>query len=354
MDTLIVGCGMTGLRTASLLQVVGHDVTVVDKGRRHGGRMATRRVDDAVFDTGVVEFSASTTAFREHLETAATEGHAHRIDRAAAGPPHAASHWRGAPIMRSLPAAMASRAQDDRGAPGTVTVHLATTVTALSVRDGRWVVTLERDGAVELRTADALVLTPPAPQSAALLRTAAGIVSDATLARLDAVAYEPSLTVLVRPIDRTLGALPIVDARELTREDAASAHDLVRLQDNVRSGASPVTALTLQASARYSHEHLDGDRDAAAATLAGQASRLTGTALEVVHVHGWRFAQVTTGIDLPALRDDTSGAPLIVAGDAFETRAGTPGDVRLEGVERAFLSGGAAAALLIGAGPTTA
>lgn len=351
METLIVGCGMTGLRTASLLQVAGHDVTVVDKGRRHGGRMATRRVDDAVFDTGVVEFSASTPAFREHLGTAAGEGHAHSIDRATAGP-HAASHWRGAPLMRSLPAAMASRAQDDRGAPGTVTVQLATTVTALSVRDGRWVVTLERDGAVELRTVDALVLTPPAPQSAALLRTTAGIASDATLARLDAVAYEPSLTVLVRPIDRTLGAAPIEDARGLTREDAA--HDLVRLQDNVRSGASPVAALTLQASARYSDEHLDGDRDAAAVALAAQASRLTGTALEVVHVHGWRFAQVTTGIDLPALRDDTSGAPLVIAGDAFVTHAAAPQGVRLEGVERAFLSGGAAAALLIGAGPTTA
>jgi hypothetical protein len=55
---------------------------------------------------------------------------------------------------------------------------------------------------------------------------------------------------------------------------------------------------------------------------------------------------VTRGIALPALRDDTAGAPLVLAGDAFEAHGDAPSGVRPEGVERAFVSGGAAARLL--------
>ena len=63
-------------------------------------------------------------------------------------------------------------------------------------------------------------------------------------------------------------------------------------------------------------------------------------------MHGWRYAQVTAGIDAPALRDDGAGAPLVLAGDLFDARGDTPDDGSLEGVERAFHSGRAAAALL--------
>lgn len=345
MRTLIIGAGIAGLRAAALLQQAGGHVDVVDKGRRHGGRMATRRVEDAVFDTGVLDLAAVSETFRTALDAARAAGHAEVI-----GPdgtePGAASQWRGAPMMRSLPTAMAERvtSSDDGGVP--VTVQLATTVTALSVRDGQWTVTLTHDGASMECTSDALVLTAPAPQSVALLRTSDGLASDATLAQLEAITYAPSLTVLTRPRDRTLQDLPHDPGSALQRGGADGEHDLARLHHNGRTGASKVLALTLQATATFSAQHLDDDRDAAAARLAEQASGLVGTTLEVVHVHGWRYAQVTRGIDLPALRDDTSGAPLVLAGDLFETHSDVPTGIRPQGVERAYLSGGAAATLL--------
>ena len=51
-DVLIVGAGMSGMAAASDLVRAGRKVLVVDKGRGIGGRMATRRVGDAVFDHG--------------------------------------------------------------------------------------------------------------------------------------------------------------------------------------------------------------------------------------------------------------------------------------------------------------
>lgn len=345
MDTLIVGAGMAGLRAAALLRAAGQHVTVVDKGRRHGGRMATRRVEDAVFDTGVIDLAAHGETFRTEVAAAVAAGHA-----ASTASDTSAPRWRGSPTMRSLPTAQAERVTSGAGPGAPVTVRLAATVTSLRISDGRWTVTLAEGRTVEQHTADALVVTAPAPQSVALLRSGDRLASAATIAQLDAVTYTPSLTVLVRPADRTLTDLPHDLASERSSAGAAVAGDLVRVHHNGHSGASPVVALTLHPSATFSARHLDGDRDAAAAMLADQASELAGTPLEVVHVHGWRYAQVEHGIDLPALRDDTAGAPLVLAGDLFEGHGrsghGSGRALRLEGVERAFLSGSAAALLL--------
>jgi len=350
MHTLIIGAGMAGLRAATLLRRAGHTVPVVDKGRRIGGRMATRRVDDAVFDTGVLGFHASSDALRTELLAAQAAGHAAADHLGPAGPGRSTSgmtpRWRGAPTMRALPEALAERAGATGGTGTPVAVLLATTVTALAVRDGRWLVTMDQKGAREDRAADALVVTVPAPQCLALLAlmgSADHLASERTLAQLGAVTYAPSLTALCRPVDRTLTALPAAPHVALRTGEAI---DGLTLHENRRTGASPAVALTLQASPTFSEQHLDGDRTAAAATMAAQASTLVGTALEVVHVHGWRYAQVTRGIDLPALRDDASGAPLVLAGDLFTAHPGEPAELPLEGVERAFLSGGAAAALL--------
>ena len=325
MDVVVIGAGMAGLRAATLRAEAGDTVTVLDKGRRHGGRMATRRVDDATFDTGALDLAAHGPAFTAALTAWSSEGVAASTTQ---------GRWRGQPTMRSLPAALAERS----GAQ----VRLATTVTTLAVADGRWRVEVRTGDGGEVLDADALVLTAPAPQTLALLASGDRLASEATLGRLEAVTYTPSLTVLARPSDRTLAPGTL----EEPTGDGLAGTDVVRIHRDDTTGASDTAALTLQGTAAFSAAHLDGDRDAAARTLAEQAARLVGVPLDVVHVHGWRYAQVTRGIDLPALRDDTSGAPLLLAGDLFEARGDAPTGVRPEGVERAFASGGAAARLL--------
>jgi len=324
MDVLVIGAGMAGVRTATLRAGAGDRVTVVDKGRRHGGRIATRRVDDATFDTGALDLAAHGEEFVGALVGWAAEGLATRT----------AQRWRGQPTARSLPTGLSERSGAE--------VRLSTVVTGLKVAGGRWDVSLRVGEETSSASADALVITAPAPQTVALLRTSDGLAADATFAVLEAVEYAPSLTVLARPVDRTLAAGDLPGAST----DALTGTDLARLHRNELTGASSVVALTLQGSAAWSAEHLDGDRDAAARRLAAQASRLVGTTLAVVHVHGWRYAQVTRGIGAPALRDDTAGAPLVLAGDAFGASATMSTDHGPEGIERAYLSGGAAAGLL--------
>jgi len=310
-EVLVVGAGMAGLTAATERAAAGDRVTVVDKGRRPGGRMATRRVEGVPYATGAPSFAAGTDIFRAAIRTWETEGHV-------APDPDGAGRWRGRPTMRDLPTALADALADRSG----TAIHLASTVTGLRVEAGSWQVTLtEGDDtpAPSVRRADVLVLTAPAPQTLALLDgPGAGLLAaQDTLARLAAVAYTPCLAVLVRPVTSDPSVAP----------------------------------RTILADAAFSATHLDGDRAAAAQELADEESSRLGVRLEVLHVHGWRYAQVATGIDAPALRDDTAGAPLVLAGDLFIPGGTDPGGTTSrgdapEGVERAYLSGLAAAALL--------
>ena len=51
-DILIIGAGLAGLSAASKLSKLDVEVTIVDKGRGVGGRLAGRRIGDASFDHG--------------------------------------------------------------------------------------------------------------------------------------------------------------------------------------------------------------------------------------------------------------------------------------------------------------
>ena len=64
----IVGGGLTGLVCAGALRDAGHTVTVFDKGRAAGGRLATRRVATAQFDLGAQYFTVEDAAFTRAVD----------------------------------------------------------------------------------------------------------------------------------------------------------------------------------------------------------------------------------------------------------------------------------------------
>ena len=59
----VVGAGLSGLLVARALQARGGKVVVLEKSRGLGGRLTTKRVGEAVFDTGAQYFTAKSERF---------------------------------------------------------------------------------------------------------------------------------------------------------------------------------------------------------------------------------------------------------------------------------------------------
>ena len=74
LEVAVVGAGIAGLSCARRLAEAGMNVMVFDKSRGPGGRMATRRIEDAQvgsfgFDHGAQYFTARSVAFRQTVKS---------------------------------------------------------------------------------------------------------------------------------------------------------------------------------------------------------------------------------------------------------------------------------------------
>ncbi|MGI9474340.1 MAG: FAD-dependent oxidoreductase [Rubripirellula sp.] len=70
----VIGAGMGGLAAARTLKDHGLDVTVFDKSRGVGGRVATRRVDGMTFDHGAQYFTARDRRFSRSIQSWMQQG----------------------------------------------------------------------------------------------------------------------------------------------------------------------------------------------------------------------------------------------------------------------------------------
>ena len=74
----VIGAGIAGLACASELARADAHVTVFEKSRVSGGRLAVRRLGNAVFDHGAQYFTARGSAFLAHAHAAVRAGVAER------------------------------------------------------------------------------------------------------------------------------------------------------------------------------------------------------------------------------------------------------------------------------------
>jgi len=251
---------MAGLSCAQALRRQGHRPVLFDKGHGPGGRMSTRRADtplgEAAFDHGAQYLTARDPAFVEQVERWAQTGHVARWS------PAGDDAWVGTPAMNAPIRAMA----DD------CDVRWNTAVDSLSY-DGDWWIGDER--------CDAAIVAVPAEQVAPLIG-----VHDAAMAEAARSAVsDPCWTVMAAFDDR----VPI-DCDRLT--------DFGIIGSAVRNSAKPERtepeAWVLQASADWSHEHLEDEPTAVErALLAAFAERVTTGLPGIIatSVHRWRYAK---------------------------------------------------------------
>ncbi|CAB4857760.1 unannotated protein [freshwater metagenome] len=318
MRVVVVGAGLAGLTAARQLADAGHQVTVFDKGRSPGGRLATRRIGTGRFDHGAQFFTVRSDRFAAlvapHIETGLVFEWCRGFSAEADGYPRYAV--RGG--MNAW-AKVLARGLDVRCSSLVFAIRRGSAASGAA-----WDVALDDGSSV---AADALVVTCPLPQSYSLL-----VSAEVTLPE----------ELLRTEYDRTVALLLSLDRSPAVAEPGGLNNPTDRLSfvaDNQRKGISDAPALTVHANAAWSEEHWDDAPAVAIEALLTAAGEYIGDALVLeAQLKKWRFATPRTLWPEPCWTAANTTGPLVLAGDAF---AGP----RIEG---AVLSGLAAAAALLG------
>jgi len=314
MHVIVVGAGLAGLTAATDLVAARHQVTVFDKGRGPGGRMATRRIGAATLDHGAQFFTVRSDEFGARIAPHLTNGLVFEWCRGFStngdGYPRYAVRGGMNALAKTMAAGLDVRCDS----------------LVFAIREGvdkAWSVMIDDGSAVE---ADAIVVTCPLPQTYSLV-VPAGVTLPESLVRVD--------------YDRTIAALITLTGPGSVQEPGGMQNPTDALSfvvDNQRKGVSSAPALTVHANADWSQRHWDDALADLAVALAHESAPFTGSAATIeIQIKKWRFATPRSVWSEPCwIAPDVRG-PLIVAGDAF---AGPK-------VEGAVLSGAAAAAVLL-------
>lgn len=344
VDAIVIGAGIAGLMAAARIGGHGRRVLVLDKSRGVGGRMATRRIGNAVCDHGAQFFTQRTPGFHGVVEQAMHEAAVVEwcrgfsrdgsigADGSSVGDGH--PRYRGGRGMTDLPKWLAANlaAQGDE-----IEVRTGAKATSVAVVADRVRVTIEgQDGAAEVVEAAGCVLTAPVPQALDLLAAGGPLdrMETHALKQLRTVDYDPCFTAML-VLDRP-SLLPEPGAIQFGSD---ATGPVAWVADNQRKGISTVPALTVHATGGFSREHFDAPPDEVAGMFVDAVRPwIDGdprTAIVERSIHRWKFATPTT--ILPDSFVAVSWSPAILCcGDAF---AGP----RVEG---AFSSGAAAGTML--------
>ena len=320
---LIIGAGISGLAAATTLQNAGWAVTVLDKGRGVGGRAATRRFGGAVFDHGAQYFTVRDERFQAYVDRWLTDG---VVTQWADGFPNSddltarGSHprYRGVNGMTHMAKAMAA----------SLNVHTSTAVERVDYEDGQWRVVISKPEADDEQAfqADTLIMTPPAPQTLALIQAGNVALPSATTQALQAITFESNFSVLL-----------LLDAPSEVPPPGGifvkPSEPIEWIADNEQKGISLTPSLTVRTGPSFTQAHYNDDRDTIALTVIDEVRPYLGQANVISYqVQRWRYSSPSNQHpDKTLFVDDP--APIAFAGDAF-------GGARVEG---AFLSGLAAA-----------
>jgi len=318
----VVGAGLSGLVCARTLANHGVGVRVFDKARGAGGRMSTRRAGAWQFDHGAQYFTVRDPVFARQVESWRQDG--------------LVARWNGTIAVLDSGHLLIKDDNTPRnvGLPGMNAIcrHLAadldtiyrTRIGALEQADEKW--RLRTENGADLGPFDAVVVSAPAPQAAALLED----VAPGLAARAACVEMSPCWAVMAAFPGRLDfgfdGAFVIGSPLSWVA------------RNNSKPERPDGDAWVLHGSPEWSREHLELDRPAAAQQLLEAFADAAGGLAAVpdhLDAHRWRFALPPEPLAEPCLVD--AELRLAACGDWC-------GGPRVEG---AFLSGRAAAERLL-------
>lgn len=302
-SVIVVGAGISGLLAATVLKENGVDVVVIDKGRGAGGRMSTRRIDleNAVahFDHGAQYFTATDDDFAKYVERWLALGIIKPLDEKIIrenGEPALSDETRyiGATGMNAITKYLAD----------SLRAHFAERVDKLSC-NGKWTVETEKGRTF---TADALMLSQPAPQSLELLAQSHIALPPNVATELGKIDYYPCIAAMLL----FEGIEPILPYCGIWFQGEPIAWAC----DNLRKGISALPTLTIHAGPMFSAEHWQTTDSVVIEEMTRPLKQWIKTPVKLSQAHRWRYSFAKTVLDKPFAMVE-SPAPLAFIGDGF-------------------------------------
>jgi predicted NAD/FAD-dependent oxidoreductase len=299
----IVGAGFSGLVLAQRLRDVA-TVTLFEKSRGVGGRMATRYANDHEFDHGAQFFTARTPAFRAFLQPlirdrvvanwtpafVELDRHGTR-DRRDWGEQY--PHYVGMPRMNAIGKYL-STGRD---------IRTNTRIEEVRQEKGAWSL-VDSDGRCH-DGFDWLVLSAPAPQTATLAAAYSGLFALCRARKMRACVA--LMLGFEAPLDLPWQAAVVRDA------------DISWMSVNSsKPGRAAAFTMLVHSTNAWANAHVDDDLDALRAHLVDEASAVSGMDLRQASycdVHRWRYANMDK-YDGPDCYIDES-SKLAACGDWF-------------------------------------
>lgn len=327
-DVLVVGAGLSGLLAARVLSAHGLKVTIVDKGRSVGGRLATRRIGEGLADHGAQFFTVRSPEFQTLVDEWLASGLVYQWASGFSDGQDITKPFDGHPryVVKGGMNALAKHlaAEIDQKA----TIRVGVKMNAVTATTKGW---HAQDEACDLYNMRAVLMTPPVPQSLKLLGMVLDQLKPDDRAALERIAYAPCVAGLFR-VQGTAN-LPEPGAIQSPNEPISW------MADNQRKGISPnATVITVHAGTNYSQQLWDMPENVALAMLQAALQPYLESAGSFVEAQlkRWRYALPTTLHPERYLLAE--GVPaLAFAGDAF-------GESRVEGAALSGLAAGAALA----------
>lgn len=265
MKFAIIGAGMAGLSCSGALQEAGLAVTLFDKGRGAGGRMATRRLQtplgEVSLDHGAQYFTARDPAFQQ-----LTQGW-HAAGIVTPWPEAGADCWVGVPGMNAIIRRMAASQN----------VRWGRLVMGVDRGPGQWWLTGSEGRSGPF---DAVIVAVPAEQAAPILS-----LHDFAMARTALLARSQPCWAGMYVFDSPLDALPPVIRQRGPIAWAA--------RNSAKPGRSGPEAWIVQADADWSSARIEVPQDEIAALLHGLLENAAGREIPrpiAATAHRWRFA----------------------------------------------------------------
>ncbi len=276
MKIAVIGAGFAGATFVSQLDALAdHDVTVFEKSRGIGGRLACRRAGTASFNHGAQFITARSKSFQSflapHVEAGVLEDWRPKVvTLGPGGKPYKRSwyepHYVAQPGMNEICKVLLEQAN----------VVRERRVTRLSMYDGAW--RLEDDNDTVLGDFDWVVSTTPAPQAVQLLGEAGGMLNSVALS--------------------SCFAMMLWLSEEVTW-DAAVVKDSPITWMSTGPAVDGRYNLVVHTDSDWAETHLEEPLPEVARQLLDAFRQLVDVEVCDYQVHRWRYARTATPLDQP-------------------------------------------------------